>query len=69
MSRGPGMDICRDTALRLYELCKAEPATADPDETVSQMANAIHDAMFRAAYCEPRCESRECKQGDGGQGT
>lgn len=63
------MTICRDTALRIYEICKGEPADADPDETASQIESEIRRAMFQAAYCSPRCDSTQCKQSDGGDGT
>ncbi len=62
------MDICQETALRLYEMCKGESVDADPDETVARMALTVHEAMFRACYCAPRCESTECKQINGGNG-
>ena len=55
-------DICRETALRMYEVVKGEPPEADPGETVQQMAAAVHEAMFRAGFCEPRCESQSCRQ-------
>lgn len=55
-------DICGETALRLYEICKREQREDDPEETVRAMALAVHDAMFRAGYCSPRCDSKECRQ-------
>ena len=55
-------DICRETALRMYEACKAEPPEADPEETIRLMAQAVHEAMFRSRYCAPRCESKDCQQ-------
>jgi len=55
-------DICRETALRMYKACKAEPPEADPDETVQLMAEAVHEAMFQANYCSRRCDSEACRQ-------
>ena len=58
-------DICRETALRMYEVVKGEADEADPDETVQQLAAAVHEAMFRAGYCSPRCDSMSCRQRNG----
>ena len=58
-------DICHETALRMYEVVKAEAPECDPDETVQQMAEAVHEAMFRAGYCYPRCDSMACRQRNG----
>jgi len=55
-------DICRETALRMYEASKREPQEADPEETVREMTLAVHEAMFRAGYCLPRCDSKVCRQ-------
>ncbi len=55
-------DLCRETALRMYEVCKKESQEADPEETVRMMAQAVHEAMFRAGYCSPRCENKKCRQ-------
>lgn len=62
-------NICFETALRLYEICQGETAEADPEETVQEMAAAVHEAMFSAGYCSARCESTECQQGNGGHDT
>ena len=55
-------DICQETALRMYQICKGESREDDPEETVREMALAIHEAMFHAGYCESRCDSKECRQ-------
>lgn len=56
-------DICQETALRMYEICKGESREGDPEETVRAMALAVHEAMFRAGYCaSSRCDSKECRQ-------
>jgi hypothetical protein len=55
-------DICQETALRMYEICKGESREDDPEETVRTMALAVHEAMFRAGYCGPRCDGKECRQ-------
>jgi len=62
------MTICRETAERMYSICQAE-TDADPAEIIAQLEAAVHEAMFRAAYCEPRCESKSCRQTNGGEGT
>lgn len=54
-------DICHETALRMYEVVKGESDEADPEETVQQMAAAVHEAMFRAGYCTPGCDSIACR--------
>ena len=62
-------NICHETALRLYEILKGEAPETDPAETVALMENAIQDVMFQAGYCERRCDSKDCEQADGGNGT
>lgn len=62
-------DICGETALRLYEICKRESVEADPEETLRELARAVHEGMFRAGYCSARCESTVCRQTNGGDGV
>jgi hypothetical protein len=63
------VNICQQTAEQVYAMCKEGRPEDDPEETVLRIRDAVRSAMFRAGYCQPRCDTKDCEQVDGGHAT
>lgn len=59
-------DICRETAKRIHAIMVERGWQDSPADLIEQIAGQVHEAMFRAHFCRPRCESETCEQANGG---